>query len=309
MQAFEFLLDPAFWYGVVRASTPLALAAMAALIASRAGITNMAIEGAMLMSALFGVLGSALADNAWVGLASSVGIGVLMSLALGAFAIRMRANPILTAIALNLTAEGASVLILSAWTGDKAQSTGLASVNLPQVEIPILKEIPWLGDVVSGHNVLVYLAVASAVLLWYLLYRTPLGLRIRSVGSRPEAALSAGVNVPKTQYIALAMSGALAGAAGAYLSLGYLSMFVKGMSAGRGYIGLAASMIGNHAPFPALGASVIFGFFEQVANHLQVLQRVPIAFVSMIPYVLTIAVYTTASYRRMQRKKRTHKFS
>lgn len=303
MEVFTILGNPAFWYGVLRSTTPILLAGMAALIAGRCGIVNMAIEGILLMSALGGVLGSAAANSVIVGVLVALLIGILMTLFLAFFSMKMRADEIMVAIALNLLSTGLSIFILYIVSGNKASSSSIQSLTMPTIDIPLIKDIPFLGKIISGQNIMVYVALVLVFVMNYLLFKTPLGLRIRSVGGNPHAAQSVGVSVEKTRYIAMAISGALAGLAGAYLSMGYLTMFTKGMSAGRGYIALAAANIGGGAPIGTMFASVLFGFFESLANNLQGF-GIPVEFVYMIPYVATIIMFTYACYRRATRKKK-----
>lgn len=299
--------NPNFWFGVVRSTVPILLAALAALTAARAGITNMAIEGIMLFSALFSVLGSYWSGNAWIGLLLGIAIGVGFGLFLAYFRMKMDTDEVLVAIALNLLAEGATIFLLFIFTGDKSTSAALGNKVLPFINIPIIKDIPFIGTVLSGHSILVYISFVLVFILNYMLFKTPLGLRIRSVGSNPHAAESVGISVEKTKYIALAISGFLAGIAGAFMSMAYMNFFVKGMVAGRGFVGLAASNVGAQHPIGALLASVLFGLFDSLSNNLQSIVSIPVEFIQTIPYVTTIIAYTYFSYRRMTEKQRKAK--
>jgi ABC-type uncharacterized transport system permease subunit len=306
MEILEIFANPNFWFGVLRATTPILFAAMAALIASRAGITNLAIEGIMSFGALFAVIGSWLAQSAWVGLLFSIIVGVILALFLAYFKLKMKADEIMVAIAINLLSAGGTIFILFLITGDKSTSAALNSVVLPNVAIPILKDIPFIGQVLSGHNILVYMAFIMVFALHYFLFKTPLGLRIRSVGGNEHAAESVGVYVHKTKYIGLALSGMLAGFAGAFMSLGYLTVFTRGMVAGRGFIGLAAANVGGRAPIGTMFASILFGFFDSLGNSFQRFS-IPNEFIFMIPYVATIIMYAFFSYRRITEKKRLNR--
>lgn len=299
--------NPSFWFGVVRSTTPILLAALAALIAARSGIVNMAIEGIMLFAALFAVLASYWSGSAWIGLLVAILVGVGLSLFLAYFKLKMDTDEILVAIALNLLAEGATIFLLFIFTGEKSTSASIGSKILPYVNIPIIKDIPFLGRVLSGHSILVYLTIVLVFVLNYILFKTPLGLRIRSVGSNPHAAESVGISVNKTKYIALGISGLLAGLAGAYMSMGYMNFFVRGMVAGRGFVGLAANNVGGRHPIGALLASALFGVFESLANNLQSIVTIPVEFIQMIPYITTIIAYTYFSYRRMTERQRKAK--
>lgn len=299
--------NPSFWFGVVRATTPILLASLAALIAARSGITNMAVEGIMLFSALFSVLGSYWSGNPWIGLLVGIFIGMALSLFLAYFRLKMDTDEILVAIALNLLAEGATIFLLFVFTGEKSTSAAIGSKILPFVHIPIIKDIPFIGQVLSGHSILVYVSIVLVFVLNYLLFKTPLGLRIRSVGSNPHAAESVGISVEKTKYIALGISGFLAGMGGAYMSMGYMNFFVRGMVAGRGFVGLAANNVGGRHPIGAFLASVLFGVFDSLSNNLQSIVNVPVEFIQMIPYITTIIAYTYFSYRRMTERQRKAK--
>ncbi|MFB0972026.1 MAG: ABC transporter permease [Neofamilia sp.] len=299
--------NPSFWFGVVRSTTPLLLAALAALIAARSGITNMAIEGIMLFSALFAVMASYWSGSAWIGLLVALLIGIGLSLSLAYFKLKMDTDEVLVAIALNLLAEGATIFLLFIFTGEKATSASIGSKILPNINIPLIQDLPFIGKVLSGHSVLVYISFALVFVLNYLLFKTPLGLRIRSVGSNPHAAESVGISVNKTKYIALGISGFLSGMAGAYMSMGYMKFFVRGMVAGRGFVGLAANNVGGRHPIGAFLASALFGVFESLANNLQSIVTIPVEFIQMIPYITTILAYTFFSYRKMTERQRKAK--
>ncbi|NLC41580.1 MAG: ABC transporter permease [Erysipelothrix sp.] len=303
MEILSLFSNPDFWFGVIRSTTPILFAAIAALLAARAGIVNMAIEGIMLFAALFAVIGAWLSGSALVGILVAVLTGIGITLFLAYFKIKMKADEIMAAIALNLLANGGTIFILYLVSGDKGTSSSLNSPSLSPIHIPFIENIPFIGPIVSGHSFLVYLAFVSVIVVNYLLFKTPLGLRIRSVGGNAHAAESVGVSVEKTQYIAMALSGVFAGLAGAYMSMTYLTIFTKGMVAGRGYIALAASNVGGRAPIGAMFASLLFGFFDSLGNNLQ-RYAIPPEFIYMIPYIATIVMYTYFSYRRITLKKR-----
>ena len=234
-------------------------------------------------------------------------VSVVVTLALGFFKMRLKADEIMVAIAINLLATGGTVFILYLITGNKSTSSSLPSGVLPALNIPLIENIPFIGNVVSGHNILVYVAFLSVIVVYYLLYRTALGLRIRSIGGNEEAAESVGVSVEKTRYTALLISGILTGLSGAYLSMGYLSIFTAGMTAGRGYIALAASFVGGTNPFGTMLASGLFGLFDQLGNQLQSISNTPQEFIFMIPYLATVIMYTVFAYRRSTRQQRANK--
>ena len=241
----------------------------------------------MLSAALAGVVGSAFGGNAFIGLLLALVVGVAMGLLMAYFAIGLKTDIVLTGIALNLMASGGTVFLLYVITKDKGMSTSLKSFIMPVIQLPFIKSIPVLGDILSGHNLLTYLAFLFTVLVWILLYRTPLGLRIRVVGENISAAESVGIPVKKVQFIALAISGVLASMGGAYMSMGYMDKFARDMTAGRGFIALAAEALGRATPLGTLIASLFFGMVDALSSNLQIL-NVPVQFVQMLPYVCTI---------------------
>ncbi len=303
MEIMQLFINPDFWFGVIRSTTPILLVALAALIASRCGITNMALEGIMLFAALFAVVGSWYFNSALMGVIVAVITGILFSLFLAYFKLKLKADEIMAAIAINLLSNGATVFILYLLTGNKGNSAGLNSKVLPVWNIPLIKDIPFVGKAISGHSILVYLAILFVFLVHYLLFKTPLGLRIRSVGGNEHAAESVGVSVNKTRYIAMAISGVFVGLAGAFMSMSYMTMFTAGMTSGRGFIGLASSNVGGRTPIGSLFAALLFGFFDSLGNNLQRF-NIPADLIFMIPYIATIVMYTFYTYQSVNRKKR-----
>ncbi len=305
-----------FVNSILRATTPILFATMASSVAAKAGICNMALEGMMLLSALFGVLFSALGGGifgAATGLSqfASFGVGFLLTVLVGgiigmifAFCIlQMKADEILAAIALNLVASGGTIMLLMAVTGEKGASNAIASVAAPKVTIPLIESIPVLGKILSGQNLLTWLSLLSVVVMHLFLYKTPMGLKIRAVGENKDAAESVGISAKKVQYIALTISGMLASMGGFYLSGGYMNMFTRDMAAGRGYIALAASSMGADTPIGGFLVSILFGIAQAVANLMQ-LTTIPMQLIQMIPYLTTLIGLGVYSYVRMKRRKR-----
>ncbi len=306
MQLLQIFMHPNFWAAVIRGTTPILLVALAALLATRCGITNMALEGIMLFSALFAVIASAAFHSVWAGLIAAIITGVIFSLFLAYFKLKLKADELLASIAINLLSTGMTVFILNIVGGNKSNSAALNSKLIPIVDLPFLKGIPFLYGALSNHSALVYVALILVFVTHYLLFKTPLGLRIRSVGSNEHAAESVGIFVHKTRYIAMAISGVFVGLAGAFMSMSYMSMFVAGMTSGRGFIGLASSNVGGRTPFGALFAAVLFGFFDALGNNLQRF-AIPPDLIFMIPYIATILMYTFYTYRAITKKKRAAK--
>ena len=292
-----------FVYSVLRLTTPILLAGLGALITDRAGVMNIGLEGIMLCAALAGVIGSAMTQNAFLGFLFALLVGMALGLLMAYFAIHLKTDMVLTGIAMNLLASGGTVFVLYAVANDKGMSTSLKSLTMPVINIPFIQDIPVIGTVISGHNLLTYLALISVAAMWILLYKTPLGLRIRVVGENSHAAESVGIHVKKVQYIALAISGILAAMGGAYMSMGYMDKFARDMTAGRGFIALAAEALGRGTPVGTLLSSLVFGTADALGSNLQVLD-IPVQFVQMLPYVFTVVglvLYSAMKHKQLSK--------
>lgn len=298
------ILTTDFAFSVLRVTTPILFAALGALISNRAGIINIGMEGIMLVSALAGVIVSSYTQSAWIGLLGAVLAGTLIAGLLAFFTLKFKTHVILGGIAINMFASGGTVFLLYLLSGDKGSSTSLASKVLPSVDIPILKDIPVLGPILSGHHILTYVSIAAVFAVYYLLKRTSLGLRIRSVGENSHAAQSVGVSVVRIQYIALLLSGFFAGLGGAYMSMGYLSLFTRDMIAGRGWIAIAAESMGRSTTVGTALTSLLFGAADALANALQVL-KIPAELIATLPYAATVIgliLYAVSETRKKNRK-------
>ena len=287
---FDILLKDGFWFAVIRSTTPILLTTLGAMIAARAGARNIALEGTMLTASFVGVAASHFTQSAFAGLAFAVLSGIIMSNIIAYFALKLKSNIIISGISLNLMASGMTVFGLYLLTGDKGASTSLNSLVLPNINIPVIENIPVIGSILSGHNILTYVALILVFLVWVMFKYTKLGLRIKAVGESPEAAESVGISVNKVKYIALTMSGALAALGGAYLSMGYVTLFSAGMTSGRGYIALATQAMAGSNPVVGLLTSGLFGFAESMSNYLQG-ASLPIEFVQMLPYLAIVVIY------------------
>jgi len=305
---FEMILTETFWFAVIRVTTPILFATLGAVVASRAGAINIGIEGTMLAGALMGVLFSAFTQNVWIGLLAAIVSGMALSTLLAYFALKMKTNIILTGIAINILSAGGTVFLLSAVAGDKGISTSLNSLVLPNVNLPIIESVPVLGGIVSGHNILTYFSLVCIVLIHILFNHTALGLRIKAEGESPESAESVGIDVFKVKFTALVISGIFASLGGAFLSMGYVSWFSSGMTAGRGYIALAARAIAGNTSIGSLFASLLFGFADTLSNYLQAL-KIPVEFIHMTPYIITILGFiwiSIANKRKETERKKRH---
>ena len=327
------VFTPAFAFSVLRIATPVLFAALGGIFASRAGIFNMALEGMMLISALTGVvvsakvkmgilgglkfgmdgyaeiIGKAEGMGALAGFLAGVLAAVLVGLFMAFMGIKLRANMYLTGLALNTIASGGTVFVLYLAAGEKGVSLSLASSTMPIINIPIIKDIPVIGQIISGHNIMVYLAIISIFIVYILIDKTAMGLRIRAVGENPNAAESVGIDVQKVQFQALALSGLFAGFGGVSLSMGYVSFFSRGMTAGRGFMALSAMNVGRAQPLGTAVAALIFGVFDSASNALQCLS-IPTQFASALPYVATLValvVFAIQSERKLKKIKSQEK--
>ncbi len=308
---WEIIFTTDFIFSVVRVTTPILLAALGAIVSDRAGVVNIGLEGIMLMAAITGVVISAQTQSALIGLFAAVCAGILIALILGYFVLEMKSNIILGGIAVNLFASGGSVFLLYVLTGEKGTSSSLASKVVPNINIPIIKDIPIIGEIISGHNLITYIAILSVVAVYLMLNKTPMGTKIRSVGENYHAAESVGINVKKVRYIALGLSGMFAGLGGAFLSMGYVSWFSRDMSAGRGWIALAAEAMGGGNTIGTTITALIFGFAQAFANSLQGL-NIPSELITIIPNVVTVlglcifAITKTTKVRKVKANEKNN---
>ena len=299
----ELIISPEFISSVIRVTTPILFATMAVLLSDRAGVLNISIEGTMLFASLMGVVGSAYTQSAWLGLLIAILSGIFYAGILSFFHLKLKTDIILTGIALNLMASGLTVSILYLLTGDKGVSTALPSKVLPSINIPIIQDIPFIGTILSGQNVLTYFSLIILIILGIFLKYTRTGMHIRAVGEFPTAVETAGISVNKTRLIALLVSGGIAGMGGAFMSMAYLSMFTKDMVSGRGFIALAAEAMGRGMPFLSLLASLLFGFADALSSSLQ-LFNFSSELTRLVPYVLTIVALGIYAAREQKKKKK-----
>ena len=280
----------------IRIATPIALGALAATHAERSGVINVGIEGCMLFGAFAAVYGSYVSGSAAIGVLVGVATGALVSLVLAFFCIVLQANQIVAGMAINILALGLTRFGLDQiWgaPGVSPQVTGLEPIRLP-----LLSDIPMAGDSIFTQNIIVLLLVPIAVGSHLLLRRTAFGAHTTAVGELPSAAASVGISVWKIRFIAMAISGALAGLGGVTLSLGQLSYFVEAMTAGRGFIALAANILGRWTPIGAVLASLLFGAADALQLSLQVLGvELPAQALLVLPYLVTVVVLAASSRR------------
>lgn len=294
---------PEFYFAMFRSATPVLLTTLGAMISSRSGTSNIALEGTMLISAFTGVVVSAFTQSALAGFLGAVLAGFVISNILAYFILKLNSNAVISGIAINTFASGGTIFVLYLITGEKGASTSLPSLKLPSLSLPVIRDIPVIGTILSGHHVLTYTALILVIAVWYLFKYTKLGMHIRAVGESPEAAQSVGIPVQRVKYTALSLSGILTGMAGAFLSMGYVGLFSSGMTAGRGYIALATQAIAAGNAVIGMLASLLFGFCSSLANYLQT-SGVPLQFIQMMPYLIIIIAYTVYCAMVERRKKK-----
>ncbi len=275
----------------LRMATPLILAALGGMFSERSGVINIALEGIMLIGAFTAMAGSYF-FSPWIGVLAAVIVGMIIAAAHALVSISFRADQIVSGTAINIFAAGITGFLLRLIFGDAGQSPSVQDVGT--WKIPFIKDIPVIGGVFGEQIPFVYIALIMVGVSYWILFKTPFGLRIRSVGEHPAAADSVGINVIGMRYIAVIMSGFFAGLAGASLSVGLLDLFVKNMSSGRGFIALAAMIFGRWTPQGAMLAALLFGFADALQMLAQTigLTFVPRQFLLMAPYILTILALT-----------------
>ena len=298
----SFILNLDFWFTVLRCTTPVLFATSAALIASRSGMLNLGLEGTMTIAALCGVLGSGFTGSLLVGAISGLAGGVIYTMLLAFFVQHLKANQVISGVALNLAASGGSVFCLFSITGDKNTSNSLASLAFPALDIPVIKDIPVLGDIISGHNCLTYVAFIVTIVLFVVLKRTSFGIHIRAVGESEEAARSVGLSVERIRYQAMFISGVLASLGGMYLSMGYVNRFTSGMVAGRGYIALATNAMAGGNALMGMISSILYGFGSSISIYLQN-NNVDPYLITIIPYAFIILFYMGFSFYYKLKKR------
>ncbi len=308
----QLIFSADFFFAILRITAPILLVTLAAVICEKAGVSNIGLEGTMMISALFGSLFAYYAKNWFIGLVVAVITGVIVSLLMGFFAFNLKTNIILTGTAINMIGNGGTIFLVKVITGitegtQMTSTNGLITSNLqiPVWNIPIIKDIPVIGSVLSGHCILTYVAFLLVFVTWVLLYKTPLGLNIRSVGENPNAASSVGVSVIKIKYIAFVLGGVLAGLSGAYMSMYYAMGWSQNMVAGRGFIALAAQAMGSGEPLGSMLAALIFGFAQALSVKVSSL-GVNSFLVSPIPYAITIIGLVIFAIIRNNKEKKAH---
>jgi len=287
----------------LRLTTPLLLACLAGLYSERSGIFDIGLEGKMLAAAFGAATVSVLTSNMWLGLGAGIVVSTGMAMLHGLASITLKGNQIISGVAINFLAQGLTAVLGLSWfhqggrTPPPPAGGRFTGINLPFSDqlagVPILG--PIYDNLISGHNVLVYIAFLAVPVTYWVLYRTRFGLRLRAVGENPKAVDTAGISVVRLRYRALLITGLLCGVAGAYFSIAQGSGFVNNMTAGKGYIALAALIFAKWKPVPAMFATLLFGFLDALQIRLQgqslpLIGQVPVQAIQALPYVLTVVL-------------------
>jgi general nucleoside transport system permease protein len=281
------LFDYSLFASAIRMVSPILLAALGGALCARVGIFNVGLEGLILAGAFSAIVGNYYSGSVIVAVLTGAFGGVLVSLLFGLATIKFKANPIVAGIAINFLVLGLTTFGLRAIFQVKGAFYDKDMNGLPKWDLPLIENIPVIGKLLSGHSPLVYTAFIAAILLYIFLFKTVVGFRILAVGKNEAAARSLGLKVTALQYGAIVASGVLCGLAGAQLSLGQVTMFTEGMTAGRGFIALVAMMLGQSHPIGMIGSSLLFGLMDAMSIRLQGFSM-PTQFTAMLPYVITI---------------------
>lgn len=298
------LFNISLFASILRVVAPILLAALGGAICSRAGLFNVGLEGMMLTGSFMAIVGNHYSGNIVVAVLFAVLSTIIVALLFGYMSINLKANVIVVGISINFLALGLTTFGLRTIFHIKGAYVDKNMIGLPKWHIPFIDQIPWLGKVLSGHSPLVYLSIVLIFVLHWFLFKTVTGFRLLAVGENPVASRSLGIRVAKSQYIAVIICGVLCGLAGAQLSLGNVTMFNEGMTDGRGFIALVATMLGQSSPFGVAGASLLFGFMDALSFRLQGFS-IPTQITSMLPFVMTLLallIFKDKSYMQEARK-------
>ncbi len=285
----------------IRVSVPLLLAALAGLYSERSGVFDIGLEGKMLAGAFAGASTAAVTGSAWLGMLAAIAISVFFALVHGFASITHRGNQIVSGVAINFIAAGSTVILGQAWFSQGGRTPSLvADARFNAITLPFadaLRDVPLIGpiysELVSGHSLIAYVAFLMVPFTWWVLFRTRFGLRLRAVGENPAAVDTAGISVAWLRYRAVICTGVLTGLAGTYLAVSQNAGFVKDMTAGKGFIALAALIFAKWRPVPAMFACLLFGFLDAFAIRFQgialpMIGKVPVQLMQALPYILTV---------------------
>ncbi len=299
----------------MRVSTPLIFAAMAGVFSERAGVVDISLEGKLLAGAFASASVAAVTGSAWLGLGAAILTGLFLSLIHGFATITHRGDQVVSGVAINIMVSGLTVVLGMAWFHQSGQTPNLPnSARFMPIELPgaeTIGKIPYLGDIytrlLSGHDLLVYAAFLAVAVTWWVLFKTRFGLRLRAVGENPQAVDTAGISVSWLRYRAVLIAGILTGIGGTYMAIAQNASFIRDMSAGQGYIALAAMIFGKWKPVPAMFAALMFGFLDALSIRLQGVEiagfgQIPVQAITVLPYILTVIILATFAGRAVAPK-------
>lgn len=300
MEILERLFNITLVVATLRTTAPILLVALGGSFTTKAGIFNIGLEGQMLVGAFFAVIGTIFSGSPWIGMLCGVLAALVLASMFALLVVTFRANEVVVGLALNILASGMTISLLKAIFGTRGSIFGHGLVGLPAVRLPFAQELGWFGQMISGYTPLVYVALLLVPTLIVFYRHTPLGLHIRVVGEKPEAAEALGISITRIRYIASLICGVLAGLAGAHLSLGYTTMFTENMSAGRGFMAVAILIFSNGEPVKILLGCLLFGFSDALSLRLQTF-GISSYLVLSVPYLVALAALFALSYRARPR--------
>lgn len=302
IETLQRLINVALFAAGLRMATSITFATLGGIFCSECGVLNVGLEGLMLIGAFFAVSGSFALGNAWAGLLVAVVACLILSLAFAAVHLEWGANQMIVGLAMNILGYGLTTYLLKQLFNTTGYFSSPKIVAFQTVRIPVVDAMPILGPLISGHFALVYLAFVAVGVTWFVLYKTPWGFRFRAVGESPQAAEAVGIDLRKMKYTGLLLGGILCGVAGAFLSLAQLNLFSEDMSAGRGFLALAAVNFGGRKPLRCLAAALIFGLADALSVRLQRF-GLPSQLVLMLPYVATVVILTLSAIQRTRTQR------
>jgi simple sugar transport system permease protein len=300
LEILERLFNATLVVAMLRTTAPILLVSLGGSFTTKAGIFNIGLEGQMLVGAFFAVIGTIFSGSPWIGVLCGVAAALVLAFIFALLVVTFRANEVVVGLALNILASGMTISLLKAIFGTRGSIFGHGLVGLPIIRLPFAKELGPIGQMISGYTPLVYVAFLAVPLLILFYKRSRLGLYIRVVGEKPEAAEALGISITKIRYTASLICGVLAGLAGAHLSLGYTTMFTENMSSGRGFMAVAILIFSNGDPLKILLGCLLFGFSDALSLRLQTF-GVSSYLVLAVPYLVALAALFALSYRARPR--------
>ena len=297
-------MDSEIAFSAIRISTPLIYAALGGLLTYQAGILNIALDGFMIVAAFAAIAVAYVTESLTFGILAGIASAVIVAALLAVFNLRLRANIFIAGIAVTFMAYGLTALLLKGVLGQEGVFSSDRIPTFPVINIPLIRDIPVIGPIVSGHTILVYLAYLSVPAVAFFLYRTRWGLRVRIVGEAEEAAATAGVNIDRLKFQTMLWSGVFCGLAGAYLSLGYVSLFAKQMTNERGLIALAAIFFANGNPYWTAAVALLFGTATALSVRLPQATGAAPQLLQLIPYAVTVLALVVVGIRNVRTRNR-----